>query len=1156
MKFIMKSMSCDNKKSPWLRKTLFIMRCILLFLLLGTMQITASVTYSQSVKFSLNVENSSVQDVLSIIEQKSAFYFTYNVNQINTQRKVSITVEDKTVTEVLNQLFEKEGIKYQISDKHIVLYKADEAVPALENINQQKGITISGVVKDSNGEPIVGANVLEKSATNGTVTNMDGQFTLTVPTNARLVISYIGYNTQEINVAGRTVINVTLTEDFKALDEIVVVGYGTQKKVNLTGSVASVSSEDIKDRVQTDVLSSIQGTVPGVTIISRPGKDVSINFRGRGNLGTSEPLYVIDGAIADATFFSNLDPNSIENISFLKDAASSAIYGSRAAYGVVLVTTKQGKDGRMEVSYSGMVGMKAPSYTQDLVNSWEYAELYNEALYNTNPSAGKNQGYSVSDIELFRKGTEPDLYPNTNWVDLVFDDWTVTTKHSLNFSGGTKKLRYFAGLGYVYDTENIRNRDTRRYNLNLNVSSDVTDWLTFRGSVKYIQRNKDIDGGTPSFDNMLIVPSTFVARQSNGEWGSVESGHEASGTFAGGNPLRAYSTNDWTKNTIENSMYELAFDLKPIKGLVITGQGTYKSYEYKNKAYTSLKDDVPSFLNLGTVIGGTGNTVNSMEVNWKKHNFLTYTGTASYNWTKDIHSLSALAGVSYEHYQEETLMASRQDFPADSFDDLSAGATSGSLYKNGSSMQEYKMFSYFGRINYTLMERYMLEANFRADASSRFHADNRWGYFPSFSAGWRISEESFMESTRNIIDNLKLRASYGTLGNINNVGNYDYFQNYRSRKVSGVDAYYSFGDSPAKVIEETKPANPSLSWEKVALTDIGVDFDLWNGKLSGTADYYIKNTSNILLAYNVPLETGITNAPSQNVAKVRNRGFEFALAHRNTIGDVSYMISANIATNNNEITDLSSSNDIIKNLENGHGVAKYILREGESIGSFYGFKSDGLYTQEEIDAGHYYTYGGVTPNAGDTKFIPQRKLDWGEEITDNDRTIIGCEVPDFTYGINLSVNYKNFEFSIFGQGISGADVAFEVYQVHPFFHGQDNPRRYHMGRWTEANPNPHAIYPRIYTASSPHTTYNRAFNDYHLFDADYFRFKTMTLGYNIPKNVVSRLGISSLKVYLTGENLFTIRADKKMKDFDPEATSSTVRALGSKSLAFGVNVSF
>lgn len=392
MKFIMKSMPCDIEKSSWLRKSLFIMRCILLFLLLGTMEIAASVAYSQSVKLSLNLENTSVQEVLSIIEQKSAFYFTYNVNQINTQRKVSIAVKNKTVTEILNQLFEKEGIKYQINDKHIVLYKVDDT-GKLFVANQHKGITISGVVRDSNGDPIIGANVLEKSSTiNGTITNVDGQFTLTVPENAKLVISYIGYNTQEVSVAGKTVIDVMLTEDSKALDEVVVVGYGTQKKVNLTGSVASISSDDIKDRVQTDVLSSIQGTVPGVTIISRPGKDVSINFRGRGNLGTSEPLYVIDGAIADATFFSNLDPNSIENISFLKDAASSAIYGSRAAYGVVLVTTKQGKDGRMEVSYSGMVGMKAPTYTQDLVNSWEYAELYNESLYNTNPSDGKNQG--------------------------------------------------------------------------------------------------------------------------------------------------------------------------------------------------------------------------------------------------------------------------------------------------------------------------------------------------------------------------------------------------------------------------------------------------------------------------------------------------------------------------------------------------------------------------------------------------------------------------------------------------------------------------------------------------------------------------------------------------------------------------------------------
>lgn len=1153
MNFKLRSRSGFKEKNPVLRKIITVSGCMFLLLTVEGGNVWASPfpnSHQQLVKISFKMQDVTVQEVLASVERQTNYRFTYNPLQIGADRRVTIDLSNKSVTEILDELFLGKKVQYVVDGNNIVLF-IDGKKAELKGINQQKIKVVKGTVKDNTGEVVIGANVIDLSVpSNGTITDIDGNFTLQVSDDTRLQISYIGYNSKEISVKGVTDLQIILDEDSKILDEVVVVGYGTQKKVNLTGSVSSVNSEDIKDRVQNDVLSSIQGTVPGVTVVSHPGKDASINFRGRGNLGISEPLYVIDGAIANAAFFSNLDPNSIESISFLKDAASSAIYGSRAAYGVVLVTTKQGKDGRMDVSYSGMVGMKAPTYKADLVNSWEYAELYNEALYNTNPSGGKNQSFTNEQIELFKNGSQPDLYPNTNWMDLLFDDWAVTTKHSLNFSGGTKKLRYFAGLGYIYDTENLRNRDVRRYNLNLNVSSDVTDWLTFRGGVKYIQRKKDINGGTPSFNNILIVPSTFVAKQSNGEWGSVESGHEASGTFAGGNPLRDYSTGDWTKIQIEHSMYELAFDLKPIKGLVLTGQATYETYAYKDKIYTSLKDEIPSFLNPGSFIGGTGNTINSMKVNWKNHNFLTYTGTANYSWTKDIHSFSVLAGVSYEHYNEEALTGSRQDFPADSFEDLSAGAASGSLYKNGSGMQEYKMFSYFGRVNYTLMDRYMFEANFRADASSRFHVDNRWGYFPSFSAGWRISEEAFMENTRSILDNLKLRASYGTLGNINNVGNYDYFQNY------GGNSYYSFGNVPAKVIGETKPANSSLGWEKVALTDVGLDFDLWNGKLSGTADYYVKNTSDILLAYNVPLETGITNAPSQNVAKVRNKGFELTLSHRNQINKFSYMISANIATNHNEITNLASSNDIISNLNGGHGVAKYILREGESIGSFYGFKSKGLYTQEEIDAGHYYTYGGVTPNAGDTKFIPQRELKWGEEITDNDRTIIGCEVPNFTYGINLSMNYNNFELSVFGQGVSGADVAFEVYQVHPFFHGQDNPRAYHLGRWTEKNPNPNAIYPRIYTASSPHTTYNRAFNDYQIFDADYFRIKTISFGYNVPKDVVTRLGLSSLKLYVTGENLFTIRADHKMKDFDPESTSSTIQALGTKSLAFGVNVSF
>ena len=889
---------------------------------------------------------------------------------------------------------------------------------------------------------------------------------------------------------------MTLKEDAQALSEVVVVGYGTQKKVNLTGSVASVSTDEIKDRVQTNVLSAVQGTVPGVTVISRPGAEPSVNFRGRGNLGTSAPLYVIDGVIATSTFFANLDPNSIESISFLKDAASASIYGSRAAYGVVLVTTKQGKKEKTNVSYSGYVSFDNPTYKPEYVNSEEYAILYNEALYNSNPGGGKYQGYTEEEIGWFRDGSKPDLYPNTNWNDLILDKNVVTTQHSLNVSGGSEKIRYYAGLGYVYKDNMIPGQDMNRYNLNLNLNADVTDWFAIKAGVKYIQKVDDRDCGAPSLGNFSIVPSTFVAKQSDGSWGTVNGGKRASTEFINYNPLRALSKGDWSQTKSENTMYDLGFDIKPVKGLVISGQGTFRGTEYKNKSYTALQNNVVDFLS-GDEISGTGNTVNKMSMDWQSSSTMLYTATARYDWSKDIHNLSVLLGTSYEHYKFQQLAASRQDFPSDGLTDISAGSTSGAGYTNSGSSSEYKMLSYFGRINYSLMDRYLLEMNLRADASSRFHQDHRWGWFPSFSVGWRLSEEAFMKPIR-WIDNLKIRASYGTLGNINNVGYYDYFQSYAS------NIHYTFSDDDVMGIAESKPANATLGWETVALTDFGVDLDLFGGKLSVTADYYIKNTSDILLEYNVPYETGISTNPSQNFGKVKNTGFELAVSHRHHIGPVNYSVAANIATNRNRIVDMGTSNDLIST---SSYIITYIFREGYSVGSFYGYQADGLYTQEEIDAGHYYTLSGVTPNAGDIKFVPQREgVEWEDDITAEDRTIIGKDVPDFTYGLNLSFEYKGLELSMFGQGVSGTSVAFDVYGVHPFYHGMDQPRKFHLNRWTEENPNPYAAYPRIYSASSPHTTYNRNFNSYHLFDADYFRIKTLSLGYTLPQHFINNPG--------------------------------------------------
>ena len=563
-----------------------------LFCALVACAVCAIPVNAQSGTISLNKSNVSMHTIMQEVEGQSDYTFFYNDNQIKLDKKVSVKAQNATIEQVLAQMFKNSGYTYKIVNNQIIVSKAN-AVAAVEKQQQQQAKKVTGCVKDALGEPIIGASVVEKGApTNGTITDFDGNFTLTVSGN-ELQISYIGYLPQVVKVqSGVTSYNVTLKEDTKTLDEVVVIGYGTQKKVNLTGAVASVSTDDIKDRVQTNVLSAVQGTVPGVTIISRPGSTPSINFRGRGNLGTSAPLYVIDGAIADATVFSNLDPNTIESISFLKDAASSAIYGSRAAYGVVLVTTKGGKAEKMNVAYSGYVGVKTPTYLPDVLDSWDYAILLNEAKYNANPSGGKNQAYTNEEIGWFRDGSNPDYYPNTNWADLVLDKHVLTTQHSLNFSGGSEKVRFFSSVGYVFNDNFMPGVTDDRYNLNLNLQSDVTKWLTLKTGVKYIRNSSDTKNGTPWIANFVLVPSIMVAQQSNGEWGSIAGGKDATQTFMNSNPLRTLSFDNWSKSTTENTMYDLGFDLKPIENLVISGQLDYKRYEYKSKSYSAEYPEV------------------------------------------------------------------------------------------------------------------------------------------------------------------------------------------------------------------------------------------------------------------------------------------------------------------------------------------------------------------------------------------------------------------------------------------------------------------------------------------------------------------------------------------------------------------------------------
>lgn len=1121
--------------SPQIFKYALMAKLTVMLTFAFTLQVFGISSVAQE-KVSIKSNRIDLKNVLNLIEKQTNVKFIYFDETVSNKTLPGLSVENQHWNKVLSPLLNEFKLSLEILGNNNYVIR--------NNTNQEQTTEIKGKVVGQDGKPLVGVTVVEKGKKLGVSTNSDGNFVLKTNGSVSsivLLFSNIGYMTKEVQ-ALPSFMDVQLTEDLTSLDAVVVVGFGTQKKENLTGSVASLDLSEVRNRVQPNLASALQGTTSGVTVISRPGSDPSINIRGRGNLGTSAPLYVIDGAISTASVFSNLDPYNIKSVSFLKDAAASSIYGSRAAYGVILVTTKSGVEGKMNLDYNGYLGSRSATYLPKLVNSSDYAELMNEGRYNVNPAAGWNQAFSAEEIEKFKNGNEPDLYPNTDWIGLVLDKHSLATNHSLNLSGGTDKATYFTGFGYNHDNSFTPGSSSKRYNLQTNISSNVTKWLTFRGNINYIRNEGKVENGLPSLINLLLVPPTMVAKHSNGEWGSIAGGKTATQSFINGNPLRAYSRNDWSNSSRENSSYNFGVDIKPIEGLKISGQGILNRYEYKGKSYNALVPNVTNFIT-GNEIAGTGVYTNGMSMNWQSDMRLQYLATVEYTKAIANHDFKGLLGSSFENYKFQALSGSRKNFPIDGLEDMSAGSTAAADLTNGAGMHDNKLMSYFGRLNYAYNNKYLFEANMRADASSNFHKNNRWGYFPSFSAGWKMNEEEFLQDI-SWLQNLKLRGSWGQLGNINNVGYYDYFQTY------SILPSYNFDNVAVTGLRESKPANPNLTWETVSMTNIGVDANFWNGKLGLVADYYIKETKDILLAYNTPFEIGLNQNPSQNIGSVRNNGFELTLTHNNKIGEVRYDVGFNMTTNNNRITNLGSSDNMI--LSGGDKV-RYINKVGEAIGSYYGYVTDGLYSQEEIDAGQYYRFGRL-PKAGDIKYVPQRDgVKYGDAISGDDRRVIGSDVPTFTYGLNFNVDYKSFSLSAFGQGVKGTKVGFESEQAWAFFLNAA-PREYHMNRWSPNNPDVRAIYPRIYGGTSL-DDYNQNFSDRQLFSADYFRVKTITLAYQLPSNFAERIKLNRARIFVTGENLFTIRGDKQMRDFDPEsATGRGLGSLGIKSIAVGLNV--
>ena len=853
---------------------------------------------------------------------------------------------------------------------------------------QQAGIC-KGLVKDATGESVIGASVVVKGTTNGTITDFDGNFSLDgIKKGDVIVISYVGYQTQEIKWNGSP-LNVILKEDSKTLSEVVVVGYGTQKKANLSGSVAMVDSKELENRPIQNVSSGLQGLMPGVAITGTngaPGQDAGkIRVRGIGTLNEAGPYILVDGI--ETGTLSAVDPNDIESISVLKDAASAAIYGSKAANGVVLITTKRGKTGQTKISYSGYLSFQNATNMIERMGSYEYASLLNQAL----EAEGMSKRFNDTELQKFKDGNDP-LYPDTDWYDLAYKTG-VQHRHNVNINGGSENVKYMASLGYLNQTGILPNAGREQFNARTNLDMKINKRLSARMNLSFI-KNDYSDASSAyyggSSDQIIrqlnLIAPWIVARYDDGTWG----------TISDGSPIAWLDSGMKVNRDNYNFSGMAAVDYEIFDGLKLTLQGAYvnnlQNYNYFQKyiKYNENKESDPSQLD-------------ERFYKWDRTN---YDALLNYNKNFGKHNIKGLLGWHTEKYNYKYQKAVRKKFPNNELTDMNAGDAS--TQSNEGYTAELAMISWFARINYDFAGKYLLEANIRADASSRFAEGHRWGYFPSFSGAWRISEEAFMESAKDSwLSGLKIRASWGQLGNQDALSgsNNDY---YPALNTYNLDSKYAFGGSLNSGYYQRKYRLETISWEKASTWGVGVDFTLFN-KLNGSLDYYNRKTTGIIMDVTVPKEFAL-DAYKDNVGSMRNSGIEINLSYNTKIGQVDFGIAGNFSYNKNEILDLGGG-DPNKYLDATNGYSQR-NKVGEAMNSYYIYRADGFFnSQEEADA---YTakYGnpfGKTFKAGDLRYVDTNK---DGKLTADDREYCGSSDPKIIYGFNINAGWKGIDLSL------------------------------------------------------------------------------------------------------------------------------------------------
>ncbi|MEZ4793323.1 MAG: TonB-dependent receptor [Gelidibacter sp.] len=1033
------------------------MKVFLLLVTFGLGSVFANSTAAQT-KIDINVNDIPLEEFFKEIQSKSEFIFFYKDDILHY--KVSLKLKKATLPAILDKAFENTNLTYVIDNRQVVI-KEDTTLPKKAEATTQRvqDRTIKGTIVDDLGAPLIGATVLVKGTTKGVTTDFDGNFEIKVPNDATtLIISYLGFVTQEINIVGKTTLEIKMLADNLALSEVVVIGYGTEKKALLTGSVSAINSKEIEDLPVSGVDGILQGQAAGVQVSQNsgtPGGEMSVRIRGLSSIsGSSQPLYIIDGIPVTtgdfgqigysgqgASALTDLNPNDIESISILKDASSTAIYGARASNGIVLITTKRGKAQKATVNVNVYTGVQRAWNRLDMLNARQWMEYRNDLTNST----------------VFTEEQMNNITIDTDWQDIIFRTAPINS-YEISASGGSEKTKYYIGGTLFKQTGILIGTDYKRLNGRVNIDQELSDKFTIGTSIGLtyaktdrVESDQTLHGPLP---NGISTPAIFPVYNEDGTYNQ-------DGPYSNAVSIANEAINQNFSYRTNSNIY---LDYRIIPDLTFTTKWGVDFLHFREHAFESTKTVQ------GAKYNGLGFETSTDVTNVVSNNILKY----QHNFDK--HKIEVLAGYSFEQYQYRSSFIRGQDYADDNLQYISAASTIVSASANAT---DTGLRSYLGRANYNYDDKYLFDVSGRFDTSTKFGENNRTGFFPAASVAWRISEEDFLKDS-DIISDLKIRASYGLTGN-DDISPFLFSELYGNSSYGGQPAIY-----PSNI------PNPDLKWESTAQLNLGINFGFFNNRLTITADYYDKQTNDLLLSRPLPLSSGFSSI-TENVGKVENKGIEISLASQNFVGDFTWNTQFNISGNRNKVLELYNGQPID---DIGRGGNR--IMEGQPIGIFYSYKSL-----------------GVDPSTGD---IVYADTNFDGVITSEDRTIVGNPHPDFIGGLTNNFSYKGFDLSIFLQGSYGNDVFHGSRLFLESLQGGDNQLEAVTRRWQQ--PGDITDIPRA-TLDPVAAAQNKRVSSRFIEDGSYLRVKNVTLGYTLNNEKMKQTLFNSVRLYFSVQNLFT-----------------------------------